>query len=95
MSEAVPGDAGDILPVGVERMFRIYLMRQRHGTCDPAVGENLYDIEAMRRFAGVVLGLAPDETAIRRAAFSLRRRRSETSRADRPPCFFPPNNVVA
>ena len=51
-------------PVGVERMFRIYLMQQWYGLSDPAMEENLYDIEAMRRFAGVGLGSVPDETTI-------------------------------
>ena len=47
-------------------MFRIYLMRQWYGLINPAMEENLYDIEAMRRFAGVDLGSAPDETTIRK-----------------------------
>ena len=50
--------------VGVERMFRIYLMRQWYGLGGPAMEENLYDMEALRRFAGVDLGSVPDETTI-------------------------------
>ena len=51
-------------PVGVERMLRIYFMQQWYGLSDPAMEENLYDIEALRRFAGVDLSSVPDETTI-------------------------------
>ena len=45
-------------------MFHIHLMQQWYGLGDPAMEENLYDIEAMRRSAGVALGSVPDEMTI-------------------------------
>ena len=53
-------------PVGVERMLRIYFLQAWFNLSDPAVEEALYDIEAMRRFVGIDLGLeaAPDETTV-------------------------------
>ncbi len=39
-------------------------MQQWYGLSDPAMEENLYDIEALRRFAGVDLSSVPDETTI-------------------------------
>ena len=66
IERSYPKGRGGRPPVGVERMFRIYLMRQWYGLGDPAMEENLYDMEAMRRFAGVDLSSAPDETTIRK-----------------------------
>ena len=45
-------------------MLRIYLMQQWYGLSDPAMEESLYDIESMRRFAGVSMQRIPDETTI-------------------------------
>ncbi len=50
------------VPAGV--MLRIYLMQQWYGLSDPAMEESLYDIESMRRFAGVSIQRIPDETTI-------------------------------
>lgn len=51
-------------PVPARVMLRIYLMQQWYGLSDPAMEESLYDIESMRRFAGVSMQRVPDETTI-------------------------------
>ena len=53
-------------PVDVERMLRIYFLQHWYGLSDPAVEEALYDVPAMREFAGIDLGRerAPDETTV-------------------------------
>ena len=43
-------------PVGIERMLRIYFLQHWYGLSDPAVEEALYDVPAMREFAGIDLG---------------------------------------
>jgi len=49
----------------LERMLRIYFMQQWFNLSDPATEDALYDIESMRRFAGIELGedSVPDETS--------------------------------
>ncbi len=53
-------------PMLLEVMLRIYFLQQWYGLSDPAAEETLYDIESMRRFAGLELGedAIPDETTI-------------------------------
>lgn len=51
-------------PIPARVMLRIYLMQQWYGLSDPAMEENLYDIESMRRFAGVSMQRIPDETTL-------------------------------
>ena len=53
-------------PIGLETMLRIYFMQQWYALSDPAMEDALYDIESMRRFAGLELGedALPDETTI-------------------------------
>ena len=51
-------------PIGALVMLRIYFMQQWYGLSDPAMEDSLYDVESMRRFAGVDLGGVPDETTI-------------------------------
>lgn len=51
-------------PTPPEVMLRIYFMQQWYGQSDPAMEDSLYDIEAMRRFAGVSLDAVPDESTI-------------------------------
>lgn len=53
-------------PMPLEKMLRIYFMQQWYGLSDPAMEDALYDIESMRRFAGVdiAVGTVPDETTI-------------------------------
>jgi IS5 family transposase len=47
-------------------MLRIYFLQQWYGLSDPGMEEALYDIESVRRFAGIELGEEeiPDETTI-------------------------------
>lgn len=53
-------------PIGVERMLRIYFMQHWFNLSDPGAEEALYDMPALRQFAGVDLGNepVPDETTI-------------------------------
>jgi IS5 family transposase len=53
-------------PMPLEMMLRIYLMQQWFSLSDPAMEDALYDIESMRRFAGIDLSRdrVPDETTI-------------------------------
>lgn len=53
-------------PMPLEMMLRIYFMQQWYGLSDPAMEDALYDIESMRRFAGIDLDMdvIPDETTI-------------------------------
>lgn len=53
-------------PMGLNVMLRIYCLQQWYGLSDPGVEEALYDMESMRRFAGLELGeeAIPDETTI-------------------------------
>jgi transposase, IS5 family len=55
-------------PMPQERMLRIYFMQQWFNLSDPAMEDVLYDIESMRRFAGIELAedAVPDETTILR-----------------------------
>ena len=47
-----------------EVMLRIYFMQQWYGLSDPGMEDSLYDVESMRRFAGVNINGVPDETTI-------------------------------
>ena len=49
-----------------ETMLRIYFMQQWYALSDPAMEDALYEIESMRRFAGLELAddAMPDETTI-------------------------------
>lgn len=51
---------------GLEVQLRIYFLQQWYALSDPAAEEALYDIESMRRFAGLELdeNAIPDETTI-------------------------------
>jgi len=51
-------------PVPAEVMLRIYFMQQWYGLSDPGMEDSLYDIESMRRFAGVDIEHIPDESTI-------------------------------
>jgi transposase, IS5 family len=53
-------------PMGLNVMLRIYCLQQWYGLSDPGAEEALYDMESMRRFAGLELGedVIPDETTI-------------------------------
>jgi IS5 family transposase len=53
-------------PMPLEMMLRVYFMQQWYALSDPAMEDALYDIESMRRFAGIdiVADVVPDETTI-------------------------------
>ena len=51
-------------PIPPEVMLRIHFMQQWYGLSDPAMEDSLYDVESMRRFAGVDLDHILDETTI-------------------------------
>ena len=51
-------------PIPAETMLRIYFLQQWYGLSDPAMEDSLYDVESMRRFAGVGLDGIPDETTM-------------------------------
>ncbi len=53
-------------PMALETMLRIYFLQQWYALSDPAMEEALYEIESMRRFAGLELAddALPDETTI-------------------------------
>jgi IS5 family transposase len=55
-------------PLGLERMLRIYFLQQWFNLSDPQAEDALYDMESMRRFAGIELGEdpVPDESSILR-----------------------------
>ena len=45
-------------PKPMEQMLRIYFMQNWFNLSDPQAEDSLYDIESMRRFAGIALGIA-------------------------------------
>jgi len=53
-------------PMPLEMMLKIYFMQQWYALSDPAMEDALYDIESMRRFAGIDIAadVVPDETTI-------------------------------
>ena len=51
-------------PIPAETMLRIYFLQQGYKLSDPAMEDRLYEVESMRRFAGVALDGIPDETTI-------------------------------
>lgn len=61
-----PKGTGGRPAMPLERMLRIYFMQQWFNLSDPAAEDALYDIESMRRFAGIELAedAIPDETTI-------------------------------
>ena len=42
-------------PIPAETMLRIYFLQRWYGLSDPAMEDSLYDVESMRRFAGIGL----------------------------------------
>lgn len=64
-------------PMPLERMLRVYFMQQWFNLSDPQAEDALYDIEPMRRFAGVELAeeALPDETTILRFRHLLEKHR--------------------
>jgi IS5 family transposase len=71
------GGAGGRPPMPLERMLRMYFMQQWFNLSDPQAEDALYDIEPMRRFAGIELAedAIPDETTILNFRHLLERHR--------------------
>jgi IS5 family transposase len=61
-----PTGAAGRPPMPLERMLRIYFMQQWFNLSDPQAEDALYDMESVRRFAGIELAeeAIPDETTI-------------------------------
>ena len=51
------GPKGGRPPLPLEVMLRVYFLQNWYALSDPLAEETLYDSEAMRRFAGIELGL--------------------------------------
>ena len=49
-----PKGKGGRPPMPLERMLRVYFMQQWFNLSDPQAEDSLYDIEPMRRFAGMI-----------------------------------------
>lgn len=64
-------------PIGLPVMLRIYLMQQWFTLSDPMMEDALYEVESMRRFAGLELceDRLPDETTILNFRHLLERHR--------------------
>ena len=64
-------------PLPMERMLRVYFMQQWFNLSDPQAEDALYDIEPMRRFAGIELAedTIPDESTILRFRHLLEQHR--------------------
>lgn len=64
-------------PLPLERMLRVYFMQQWFNLSDPQAEDALYDIESMRRFAGIELAedTIPDESTILRFRHLLEQHR--------------------
>lgn len=54
------------LPIGLERMLRVYFLQQWYSLSDEGLGDALYDSIAMRAFAGIDLAVedVPDATTL-------------------------------
>jgi IS5 family transposase len=66
IEELYPKAGNGRQPMPLEMMLRIYFMQQWYALSDPAMEDALYDIESMRRFAGIDIAAdaVPDETTI-------------------------------
>jgi len=51
-------------PYPLSSMLRVHVMQVIYNLSDPAMEDALYEIESMRRFAGIRLSRVPDETTI-------------------------------
>lgn len=61
---AKPGKQGGRPAYPLATMLWIHCIQLFYNLSDPAMEEALYEIESMRRFAGVRLDRVPDETTI-------------------------------
>src|SRR5688572_14405141 len=64
-------------PMPMEQMLRIHFMQHWFNLSDPQAEDSLYDIESMRRFAGIELAedTIPDESTILRFRHLLEQHR--------------------
>ncbi len=62
-------------PIPAAVMLRIYFLQQWYGLSDPGMEDSLYDVESMRRFAGVELESVPAESTILKFRHFLERHR--------------------
>lgn len=51
-------------PFPLSSMLRIHCMQLFYNLSDPAMEDTLYEVESMRRFAGISINTVPDETTI-------------------------------
>lgn len=51
-------------PYPLSTMLRIHCMQLFYNLSDPGMEDSLYEVESMRRFAGITLNTIPDETTI-------------------------------
>jgi IS5 family transposase len=51
-------------PYPLSAMLRIHCMQLFYNLSDPAMDDMLYEVESMRRFAGITIDTVPDETTI-------------------------------
>lgn len=58
------GSQGGRPPYPLSVMLRVHCLQLFYNLSDPAMEEALYEIESMRRFAGVKLDRVPDETTV-------------------------------
>lgn len=58
------GSSGGRPPYPLPVMLRVHCLQLFYNLSDPAMEDALYEIESMRRFAGVKLDQVPDETTI-------------------------------
>src|ERR1700719_3397159 len=76
MERHYPKAGNGTQPKPMEQMLRIYFMQNWFNLSDPQAEDSLYDIESMRRFAGIeLLGHdIPDESTILRFRHLLEQR---------------------
>lgn len=51
-------------PFPLSSMLRVHCMQLFYNLSDPAMEDTLYEVESMRRFAGISIDTVPDETTI-------------------------------
>lgn len=84
---AKPGKQGGRPAYPLATMLRIHCLQLFYNLSDPAMEEALYEIESMRRFAGVRLDRVPDETTILNFRHRCDRRNCGLSCGDELDCF--------
>ena len=65
--------------IDLEIMLRIYFMQQWYGLSDPAMKDSLYEIVAMRQFAGIGLDDIPDKITLLNFRYLLERHSLNTA----------------